>query len=128
MGMPQFDSAPGDAQRPEQPAQPLSPKNSIDKALLDRVLQETMAAVSVGPQELSALLDVARKYHGQPLTLEPVAVELVEAILRFRLPALQLSDPQRREMLTQIAELLLEDPPSAERLRRLWDRLKEATQ
>lgn len=122
MGMPQFDSSHGEAQRPERPAaQP-----PVDRNLLEKVLQETMAVVSVGPNELSALIDVGRRHAGQPLALEPVAVELVDAILRHRLPSINMQGPSRHEMLVQIAEAMLDDPRSEQRLKGLWARLTEA--
>ncbi len=97
-----------------------------DKSLLERVLHETISPESMQPEELSALIEVGRRYCGQPLSLHPIAVELVDAILKFRVAHIATSDQLRRHMSEQIAESLLDDPQSEERLEGFWNRLVEA--
>jgi hypothetical protein len=67
-----------------------------------------------------ALRQVARRYPGHPFVLDPVAVELVLAVLDNRLLT---NERSRREAALQIAETLFEDPALHERLERLWLRL-----
>ena len=109
-------SPPGDSAAAHRP---------IDASLLDEVLQNTLSLSSVAPHELADLIDVGRRYCGQPLAWQPIAVELVQVILRHRLSAVTATDGQR-EMAEQIAESLMEDPHSESRLRAFWDQLVEA--
>ena len=63
---------------------------SAEARLLDSVLQQTRAALesgqAVGNAEAQALRAVARRFAGYELSLEPVTVQLVAALLttRFR--------------------------------------------
>ena len=98
-----------------------------DAELMQQVLDETLAAAGarrpLESDEWEALLAVARRHSGQPLTVSPVARELVEAVLASRFRGL-LRDPEVWTRTTlRIAETMLEDPPSRERLRSFWERL-----
>src|SRR5947208_11706437 len=60
--------------------------------MLREVVAETSARLAT-PEEIdpalrTAMLEVARRFAGQPMTLDPVGTALVEAVLRFQLPAL----------------------------------------
>jgi hypothetical protein len=98
----------------------------VDPSLLDQVLQNTLSLSSVAPHELSDLIDIGRRYCGQPLVVDPIGLELVEVILRHRLSAATSSPAERREMARQISESLLEDPHCETRLRDFWNQLVEA--
>ncbi|HUT09710.1 MAG TPA: hypothetical protein VMY42_04380 [Thermoguttaceae bacterium] len=59
----------------------------------------------------------------KPLTLEPVGVELVEAVLRNHFPTQPHASQLWQAINVRIALTLLEDPVSRERLEALWIRL-----
>lgn len=103
-----------------------NPDGSVNPSLLDEVLQNTLSLDSVSPRELSDLIDIGRRYYGQPLAEEPIGIELVEVVLRHRLAAVAPQQDQRREMARQITESLLSDPSCESRLRAFWDQLLEA--
>ena len=88
------------------------PGEPADRELLDRVLEQTLARINEGvlfeAPDMNALKEVARRYRGQPLSLEPVAVELVQAALR-----------------PQVARMLIDDPTAHDRLQGFWDRLSQ---
>lgn len=101
-----------------------------DPAVLESVLRETLET-SVGDSseepltdgEMEALKDVARRYPGQLFSLEPVAIDLVEAMLHQQFPVRPESAEKWRAIATQVAQTLCEDRNSYERLRNLWKRL-----
>ena len=76
--------------------------------------------------EKGAILEVARKFQGQPFSLDPVLGELVRAVLRSRLPERAGSGAAWREISAEIAETLFEDPVSRDRLERFWSRLMDS--
>jgi hypothetical protein len=61
------------------------PALAAESNLLDRVLRQTLEHCEPGepiqPAEMQALRDVAERYRSQPLELEPVAAEVVAAIV-----------------------------------------------
>lgn len=99
---------------------------SLPRHLLEEVLRQTSAmmedASESTDEDLGALLVVARRHVGRVLTLEPVLIELVEAMLRHQFEA-HLPTEDWEPMARQIAETLYEDPAAQERLQRLWSRL-----
>jgi hypothetical protein len=114
---------------PGQPAQDKArdkSDGSVNPGLLDEVLQNTLSLNSISPRELSDLIDIGRRYFGQPLVEDPIGVELVEVVLRNRLAAVTAEGDRRREMARQITESLLNDPTCEPRLRAFWDQLLEA--
>jgi len=60
------------------------------------------------------------------LTLEPVAVDLVQALLQVRFASLVREAEFRLAAATRIATTLWDDPPSHDRLQVFWNRLSEA--
>lgn len=98
-----------------------------DRELLDRVLQQTLARISEGElfeaPDMRALQEVARQHRGQPLTLEPVALALVQAGLRAQLGSIAETPKIWQPLTIQVARMLVEDPVAFERLQRFWDRL-----
>ncbi len=100
--------------------------------LFEEVMRETQEICDEGvdiqsramdPQEKEAILAVARKFHGQDFALDPVLIELVYAVLRSRLPASADCSDAWREVAVDIAETLIQDPVSSQRLQRFWARL-----
>lgn len=125
---------------------PSSPFNSGDRAdqvpseprpteserpegsLLEKVLQETLFGSGGSPDEplMAALVEVARRHQGRPLSLDPVLVDLIQAIVRINLGQRAAKEVDYIAMSRRIAETLWDDLPSRERLERFWTRLAEA--
>jgi hypothetical protein len=97
---------------------------------LQEVMSQTLAGISstreLSPKVYAGLLDVARRYPGEPLSLDPIAIELVAACLQTQFPALVRRDALSRRMYAWVASSLLEDPAARQRLAELWARLGEA--
>jgi hypothetical protein len=104
-----------------------APPRAADSALLDRVLQQTLAICQPGEPldaaEMRALRDVADRHRGRPLEFEPVAVELVAAAIDGLCPAKKNAEFWRN-LSAQVARILIDDPSSFARLNALWIRLK----
>ncbi len=99
-----------------------------EQDVLEDVLRETLAARAGDPDhsaQLTALTEVARKHPGADLDLEPVAVELVEALLRIRFGQVTRTPEVWREASRHIAGVLYETPESQARLRQLWQEVSE---
>lgn len=109
---------------------PPSDEKSPDSSLLEQVLQETLFGSGEGgaldEPLMASLVEVARRHQGRPLSLDPVLVDLVQAIVRINLSHLAARDADWQPMSRQIAATLWEDQPSQERLARFWSRLSEA--
>lgn len=97
--------------------------------LLEQVLRQTLNGDSetLDSADLEALGRVAARHRGQPLELEPVAVDLVHSILSVQFSEQFGSVPAAKELSAEIARTLFEDPPSRQRLEALWSRLAETT-
>jgi hypothetical protein len=104
-------------------------EKTLEQGLLEQVLQETLFAAGEGESmnepQMAALVEVARRHQGRPLSLDPVIVDLVRAILHVNFNRFAASDALRQVMSRQIAETLWEDHRSQERLERFWTRLSE---
>jgi hypothetical protein len=119
---------PGDASRI--PSEPAHEEKSAEGGLLERVLQETLFGSGEGGLQdeplMASLVEVARRHPGRPLSLDPVLVDLIQAIVRINLSHLAAKDADWQGMSRRIATTLWEDQPSQERLERFWARLSEA--
>jgi hypothetical protein len=101
---------------------------AIDASIWENVLRQTAGEegcdTPLTPEELAALREVARRYRDQPLTLEPAAVALVQAVLLPQLP----EDPDAalfwQQAFVQIAQTQWDDPAANDRLQRLWSQLQ----
>jgi hypothetical protein len=116
-GTPAKEEARGEALDPSRAASRL-----VD--VLDRALRLSSSSQDIDPAEAAALRAVGERHRGKELTVEPVACELVAAMLesfyRRRAPELW------RRLARPIAATLLDDPASQERLEALWRSLNEA--
>jgi len=122
---------------PSRPAgQSPSPRESSEtegipeRGLLEKVLQQTLsggAAVKLDPGDLEALRKVARTHRGKPLVLDPVAVELVYAILCVQFPEQFRSAVTAKAMSAEIARALIDDPTGRQRLEAIWTDLGESS-
>ena len=97
-----------------------------DRVAFAEVLSETLNRESIsamGADGMAALAQVARRYQGSKLILDPIAFELVDSVLRIRIDRQNRLKSRRREMSWEIAVSLYESPASRERLVNLWDAL-----
>ena len=132
---------PGDSPRPqgELPQQgevtsssPPEHESADDNApeFLKEVLGQTVAGFGssreLSPEVYQALLDVARRFPGEPLSLDPIAIELVAASLSVQFPAFARRETLSRRMYAWVAGSILDDPSARHRLAELWARLGEA--
>ena len=94
---------------------------------LDQVLEQTLKSLAAGwtsdPGDLVEFAEVARAHAGEPFGQEPVAVELVLAALGAAGSASGLPPATLTAAARSVAATLCDDPPSRERLERLWRRL-----
>lgn len=102
---------------------------SVDPALLEQVLEHTASAVeqseTADPADVAALVEVARRHRGQPLTAEPIVAEMVAAVLGGQMRSWFPLEEDWRAMIASIARTLDDDPPSRRRLENLWAGLLE---
>lgn len=108
-----------------------SAEPAADPALLESVLKQTLANFNspggLDRGEFDRLREVVRRNRGRPFDLDPVAVELVDALLRDQLPA-SLDRDAQKAMSAQIAQTLYEDPAAHDRFQALWLRLSSELQ
>jgi hypothetical protein len=117
--------------RPPESVFGVPPGDSADAAmtltdgLLAHVLEQTLlerAADRIEASASAAARAVGRKHAGSPLVLDPVLIELVEALL---LDQFQRAFPREnwRVVATEVAQRLFDDPGSQARLQQFWQRL-----
>lgn len=98
--------------------------------LLDRILEETRLGESGADEDRAAglqeLKQVASRHSGAAFSLDPVAVEMVRAVVGPGCRKLAGSDEAWQAMTRSIAQTLFDDVRTRERLERLWHRLCEA--
>jgi hypothetical protein len=75
---------------------------------------------------MAALVDVARRRRDCPRCIEPIAVELVDSLLKVRFSAMMAAPERRRDVSRRIAATLIDDPHEQLFLQRFWDKLREA--
>jgi hypothetical protein len=101
---------------------------TIDPSVWENVLRQTAGKdESDDPlthAELEALREVARRYPGQPLTLQPIAAELVQAVVMPRIPADHKDAKFLQDAFERIAQTQLDDPVANDRLHHLWSQLQ----
>lgn len=125
MSASQFDPGEYSARPPRVDAEaPCADGRVRDRAWFERVLEETekllAAEDALEPRQIEALKAVARRHPGERLVLDPIAVELVLAVLSVQFGALAAAAPVWQEAAWQIAQALLEDPVARPRLEALW--------
>jgi hypothetical protein len=98
-----------------------------DRALLHDVLQKTLTVCSsdepLDGENRRALDAVVDRHRGKPFGVEPVAVELVEAVLRTEKAKPPGSRKPWRAVARQVAQTLCGDPSARQRLEAFWVRL-----
>ena len=121
-------SSGGGAPAPERPTGPSSDavrKSSPD--LLRHVLEATLARdnAEISAAELEQLRDIARQHQTASLDMAQIAERLVASLLSSRFPDLASADAHRL-MCSQIASSLCGDPTSMQRLKTLWNQLRQS--
>jgi hypothetical protein len=105
-----------DGQAPGDPA--------VGSHLLDQILTLSEGGIPkagfVEPNDVGVLASVAQRLAGRPFGLEPVAIELVHAMLQVQFEKAGIPATTLHEMAEHIATTLYDDPPSRERLESLW--------
>lgn len=100
-----------------------------DRALLERVLQETLtdddAREPLSGADKAALLAVAARHRNQPLSLDPIVIALIEAMVQTHFGVLSDSAEFWRPIAVQIGRTLWDDPTARARLAVFWHRLCE---
>lgn len=99
-----------------------------DPELLEQVLHETLsegAVANLDAAALQALGEVARRFRGAELAVDPIAIELVKSLLKSHFIGFRLSEAAWQEASRQIATTLYEAPDTQAKLERLWSQLSE---
>lgn len=102
--------------------------------ILDELLRETattylfdvISSGDDGQSGLTEALGVARQYLGQPLSADPITVDLVAAILSARFDCSDDSRMTWRHIAVPLAGTLYEDPTFHASISHFWERLQEA--
>ncbi len=111
-----------------QKEQPSSAGSSaVDEKLLDAVMHQTAASLDeqalASMADLPKLREIARRHPSDTLTLDPILVELIAAILETHLSPVCRTDAMRTRIAREIARPLFENPVSRGRLELLWSQL-----
>ncbi len=103
-----------------------------EERLLDAVVTQTAAILDeqtlAHTVDLPRLREVALRHPSDSLTLEPILVELLEAILATHLPLISEVGGARTKMARAVARPLFENPVSRGRLELLWSQLLDKNQ
>jgi len=126
-----FASGPEDHFEAARPAEVVQPETSQEGRALEEAVHRTLANTeSGGPvtrEEITALQAVAARHGDVPLTLDPIAIELVEAIINVNYGHLRRPREVWQRTAAKIARLLCDSPEARARLENLWRRLVEST-
>jgi hypothetical protein len=93
-----------------------------DRAMMEEVLKRTLdqPANSLDSAERDSLVALARRHRGEPFELDPVAVDLVEVMLRREFNARITSPDRWRRMCYEVARTLFDDPAAHQRMQAIW--------
>lgn len=114
-----------------QPAQSndREPSTELPPDILADIVAETNAKFAetqpTDPALKAALLEVARQHAGQTMTLEPVGVALLAAVLKTEFPIFANRPALLTKVSHRVAESLLADLTARRRLEHLWATLAE---
>lgn len=110
-------------------ARPGPPEDPAAQALLELVLQQTMATYaemrSTSAELRASLRAVAERFPGGSLTFEPCLVALVSAAIREPFSAWVPEGPAWDALCRRVAVTMYDDPTARERLETLWKQLQE---
>lgn len=104
-----------------------SGSSAVDEKLLDAVVHQTAASLDerslASMVDLPKLCEIARRHPSDTLTLDPILVEMIAAILETHLSPVCRSDAMRTRIAREVARPLFENPVSRGRLELLWSQL-----
>ena len=103
-------------------------ENEDRDSMLDQVLEVTNfdRDEPLSVEELKALTNVAKRHRQREIQLNPVAVDLVGAILQLRLNQPNTPKEYWDKMSMEVASTLFDSPKVKTRLTKFWQRLVEA--
>ncbi len=105
------------------------PSTELPPDILADIVAETNAKFALAqptdPALRAALLEVARQFAGQPMTLEPAGVALLAAVLKTEFPIFAGRPALLTKVSHKVAESLLADLTARRRLEHLWATLAE---
>lgn len=98
--------------------------------LLEQVIRQTLmldqSSAAENEAQIQALHAVAVRHRGVEFALDPIAVEMVQAIFSAQFSGPSAASDRWQAISRRVAETLYEDPVSRDRLAALWARLAEA--
>jgi hypothetical protein len=101
-----------------------------DPQLLEQVIRQTLmldqSTAAENHVQVQALREVASRHGGAEFALDPIAVEMVQAIFSAQFSGSSAASDRWQTVSRRVAETLYEDPVSRDRLAALWARLAEA--
>lgn len=93
----------------------------------EQVLRETLAVCTseapLEPAQMQRLRQVAQRFRGRPLEVDPVGTELVYAVFEGHFVEEGKPCDFWRAAAAHVAQTLLDDPVAGPRLERFWARL-----
>lgn len=111
------------------PARPAQSDDPAAKALLELVLQQTMATYAemrgASDEVRASLKAVAERFAGESLQFEPCLLALVSAAIREPFSAWVPEGPAWDALCKRVALTMYDDPTARERLELLWRQLQE---
>ena len=107
------------------PGSPNEPSGDVLREIVRQTAESLAAPEQVDPELRAAMLEVARRYAGEPMTVDPAGAALLEAVLRRQLPALAERPPLLARTARVVAMSLLADPAARLRVEHLWATLTE---
>jgi hypothetical protein len=106
---------------------PLS--DELPPNILGQVVAETASSLAqaeeADPTLKAAMVEVARRFIGQPITVDPIGTALLEAILRGQFAFLAERPALLAKTARTVAASLLADPAARLRVEHLWAKLSE---
>jgi hypothetical protein len=101
------------------------PSGDVLREIVRQTAESLAAPEQVDPDLRAALVEVARRYAGEPMTVDPAGAALLEAVLRRQLPALVERPTLLARTARVVATSLLADPTARLRVEHLWATLME---
>jgi hypothetical protein len=103
--------------------------DELQRNIFGHVVAETASSLAQAeeavPELKAAMVAVARRFAGQPITVDPIGTALLESLLRVQFAFLA----ERPALLTKtartVAASLLADPAARLRVEHLWAKLSE---
>ena len=115
----------GPKDRRSHEAQQPTPSTAPDRAMMEEVLKRTLSesANSLDPAEREALRTVVLRHRDEAFEIDPVAVDLVEVLLKLEFKNSISSPEVWRRMCYEVAKTLFDDPVARQRMQSIWTAL-----